>query len=40
MYRSGQVPFLPSLSLNILVGEGRIPGKARSRISPLQEGFF
>jgi len=31
MYCSGQVPFLPSLSPKILVGEGRIPGQARSR---------
>ena len=31
MYFSGQVPFLPSLSPKILVGKGRIPGKARSR---------
>ena len=38
MYCSGQVPFLPSLSLKILVGEGRIPGQARSRFSLLQEG--
>ena len=40
MYCSGQVPFLPSLSPKILVGEGRIPGQARSRVSLLQEGFF
>ena len=40
MYCSGQVPFLPSLSLKILVGEGRIPGQARSRFSLLQQGFF
>jgi hypothetical protein len=38
MYCSGQVPFLPSLSLKILVGEGRIPGQAR--FSLIQEGFF
>ena len=40
MYCSGQVPFMPSLSPKILVGEGRIPGQACSRFSLLQEGFF
>jgi hypothetical protein len=40
MYCSGQVPFLPSLSLEIFVGEGRIFGQARSHFSFLQEGFF
>ena len=38
MYCSGQVPFLPSLSLKTLVGEGRIPGQARSRFRSFKKG--